>query len=224
MKGKLIVIESGTDASGKATQSEKLYRRLKRQGYQVHKVEYPNYQSQSSALVRMYLQGEFGQNPGDVNSYVASTFFAVDRYASFHKEWKRLYEEGDIIIADRYTTSNMVHQASKIADLEERQEFLDWLWDLEFNKFTLPVPDIVIFLDMPPEQSHTLMKGRENKTRDIHEKDRQYLLETYKNADWIAGKFNWHRINCLKNGDLKSIAEIHEEIYRVVKAILSGGE
>jgi dTMP kinase len=224
MKGQLIVIESGTDASGKATQSGLLYQRLKEKGYRIHLVQYPDYKSESSALVKMYLQGEFGENPEDVNSYAASTFFAVDRFASFRKEWNELYQQGYIIIADRYTTSNMVHQASKIRNLREREEFLNWLWDLEFNKFELPVPDKVIFLDMPPENSSILLRGRINKMKDIHEKDRQYMKETYENALQIARDYNWEIIKCLKDGELGSIDEIHEDIYRAVINFLKGSD
>lgn len=220
MKGKLFVIESGTDASGKATQTEKLFQRLKNEGYGVHMVEYPNYKSDSSALVKMYLNGDFGNEPGDVNSYTASTFYAVDRYASYRKEWQAVYEQGEIIIADRYTTSNMVHQASKIKKRRERETFLRWLRDLEFVKFGLPQPDLVIFLDMPPEQSALLMKQRQGRIKDIHEMDRKYLAETYENAVWVARECGWTRIDCLIKGKLRSIEEIHEEIYEKVKSYL----
>lgn len=147
---------------------------------------------------------------------------AVDRYATFRKELRGFGDEESIIIADRYTTSNMVHQGSKFADIDKREEYLNWLWDLEFNKFELPIPDCVIFLDMPPEESKRLMKGRKNKftgesEKDIHEKDYDHLLKSYNNACWVADKYNWHKINCVKNGDLKSIQEIHEEIYKIVK-------
>lgn len=143
-KGKLIIIEAG-DGSGKATQTQKLYEHLQADGYKVHKVEFPDYEADSSMLVRMYLNGDFGQHVDDVNAFAASTFFAVDRYASYRMKWKKYYEAGDIILADRYTTSNMVHQAVKITDSAERDAFLDWLWDYEFNKLALPVPDKVVF-------------------------------------------------------------------------------
>lgn len=123
MRGKLIVIESGSDGSGKATQSQKLFNRLYDENYKVRKIEFPNYKSNSSALVKMYLNGEFGSNPEDVNAYAASTFYAVDRFASYKTEWEEFYKAGDIIIADRYTTSNMVHQASKINDEKKEMNF-----------------------------------------------------------------------------------------------------
>ncbi|MCT4619497.1 MAG: deoxynucleoside kinase [Marinisporobacter sp.] len=222
MKGKLFVIESGVDASGKATQSEKLYNRLLDEGMKIKKITFPNYESDSSALVKMYLNGDFGSKPDDVNPYTASTFYAVDRYASYVKDWKTFLEAGGIIIADRYTTSNMVHQASKFYTQEEKKEFLDWLWDLEFKKMGLPVPDEVIFLNMSPEVSYQLMKNRANKIsgemkKDIHERDLEYLQKTYENALWVAEQYNWRKVQCIKDQTLKGIDEIHKEIYQLVK-------
>lgn len=226
MKGKLIVIEAGSDASGKATQTIKLFSRLKADKYNSRKVEYPNYKSNSSALVKMYLNGEFGYRPEDVNAYAASTFFAVDRFASYVKEWKTYYENGGIILADRYTTSNMVHQASKIDDETERNKYLDWLWDLEFVKLGLPVPDMVIFMDVPPDISCRLMSKRSNKMtggfeKDIHESDSEYLRKTYLNACKIAAKYGWKRIECIADSYLRSIDDIHNEIYDYVVKNLS---
>jgi dTMP kinase len=216
--GKLIVIESGTDASGKTTQIEKLYKRLKDEGYSTEKVDFPDYQNPSSILVRMYLQGEFGRNPREINPYAASTFFAVDRFASYQKKWKELYHQGTLIIADRYTTSNMIHQASKIEDEEEKEKFLEWLRDLEFNKLQLPEPDLVIFLDVPPLYSQEILRDRSEK--DIHELDLDYLRATYQNACWVAQSYRWQRIDCIEAGKLRSIEEIHEEIYSIVLGIL----
>lgn len=221
MKGKLIIIEAGSDASGKATQTKRLFVRMKNEKYNIRKVEYPNYKSSSSALVKMYLNGEFGYRPEDVNAYAASTFYSVDRYASYTKEWKRYYENGGIVLADRYTTSNMVHQASKIEDAEERDRYLDWLCDLEFVKLGLPVPDMVIFLDVPPVISNGLMSNRNNKMtggskKDIHESDSEYLRKTYINACQVADKYGWKRIQCIDGSLLRSIDDIHNEIYDYV--------
>ncbi len=218
MKGKLIIIEAGSDASGKATQAKKLFGRMKSDGYKIKKVEYPNYKSSSSALVKMYLNGEFGCRPEDVNAYAASTFFAVDRYASYVKEWKSFYENGGIVLSDRYTTSNMVHQASKIDDETERDTYLDWLWDLEFVKMGLPVPDMVVFLDVPIIITNDLISNRSNKItggsmKDIHERDRKYLGKTYLNACRIAEKYGWKRIECISDSCLRSIEDIHDDIY-----------
>lgn len=221
MEGKLIVIESGTDSSGKETQTKKLYQRLKKEKPSVRKVEYPNYDSQSSALVKMYLEGKFGGQADDVNAYAASTFFAVDRYASFKQEWQTDYQQGKIIIADRYTTSNMVHQAAKINNEAKREEYLNWLWELEFDKLGLPVPDCVIFLDVPPEKSRQLLKTREEKkAEDIHEKDKHHLNQAYETACLIAEKFNWEKIDCLQQGKLQSIEQIHQKIYTRVEEVL----
>lgn len=218
--GKLIIID-GTDGSGKATQSEKLYKRLKDDGYKVKKVEFPNYNSQSSSLIKMYLNGEFGDKPEDVNCFVASTFYAVDRFASFKTEWEKFYNEGGIIIADRYTTSNMVHQAAKITNMDEKNYFLDWIYDLEYNKFKLPMPDMVLFLDMPPEYSLKLMEDRKNKftgdfDKDIHEKNKEYLINSYKNALYCAERYGWTKVDCVRNKKIRGIDDIHSDIYDIV--------
>jgi len=219
--GKLYVIESGTDGSGKATQTEKLYRRLLEDGFSVKKVEYPNYKSDSSALVKMYLSGAFGSDPNAVNPYACSVFFAVDRFASFKTDWEPFYKNGGIILADRYTTSNMIHQAGKIFCLQEKEVFLDWLWDLEFKKIGLPVPDRVLFLDVSPEVSAELIKTRKNKfdekaPKDIHERNPKHLEDAYRNAQFVADKYGWTKIKCMENGRMKSIEEIHEIVYRTV--------
>jgi len=224
MKGKLIIIEAG-DGSGKATQTEKLYQRLLIENYKVKKIEFPNYSSQSSALVKMYLNGEFGTDPATISPYIASTFYAVDRYASFKTEWEEFYLSGGIIVADRYTTSNMVHQAAKIGSESEKDIFLDWLYDFEFNIFGLPVPDCTIFLDMPPDISLSLIITRACKSidvqQDIHEADEGYLVQSYNNANQIAAKYKWLRVMCTRNGHLRSIEDIHEEVYKLVKVELS---
>lgn len=225
MKGKMIVIEA-CDASGKETQTKKLYDRLVSNGYDVRKIEFPNYESPSSSLVKMYLNGEFGEKADDVNPYIASTFYAVDRYASFKKDWESFYNQGGIIIADRYTTANAIHQASKIKEEEEKKKFLNWLWNFEYTIFGLPKPDCIMFLDMPPEFSQRLMKERKNKIngcseKDIHEKDIDYLKMSYKNSCFIAEKYNWSRIKCTDNGEIKSIEAIHNEIYDIIKQIIS---
>ena len=171
--GKIFVID-GTDGSGKQTQFDLLKQHLDKEGIEYKTVSFPNYDSPSSSLVKMYLSGEFGENAQDVSPYIASTFYAADRYATFQKEYKKYYDEGGIILADRYTTANMVHQAGKIKDEKEREKFLNWLFDLEFNLYSLPVPSKVFFLNMPPEKVKELIKNRENKfthtaTKDIHE-------------------------------------------------------
>ena len=222
-KGKLITIEAG-DGSGKATQTKALYDRLLAEGYQVLKVEYPDYQSESSALVRMYLGGEFGQQAENVSAYGASSFFAVDRYASYLLKWRQAYESGWIILADRYTTSNMVHQAVKLKDSAEREEFLAWLWDFEFGRLQLPVPDRVIYLDMPPEISDRLINSRaakdSSRQKDIHEKDTSYLHHCHRAYNEVAEKYGWVKISCAQQGNLRTVQDIHEDVYQAVKEIL----
>jgi len=224
MKGKLIIIEAG-DGSGKATQTEKLFQRLMLENFKVKKIEFPNYASESSALVKMYLNGEFGTDPDSISPYIASSFYAVDRYASFKKDWEMFYQAGGIILADRYTTSNMVHQAAKIDEESDRNKFIDWLYDFEYNIFGLPVPDYVVYLDMPPEVSAGLISKRASKAsdvlQDIHEADKQYLIKSYTNANRIASKYNWHKVMCVSNNSLKTIDEIHEEVYKLVVSELS---
>lgn len=220
-KGKLIVIE-GVDGSGKQTQTDYLYERLKREGYSVMKVSYPRYDKESSAMVRLYLSGAFGEDPDAISPYVASTFYAADRYASYKEDYEAFYKAGGIVLADRYTTSNMVHQAGKIKDKQERRRFMEWLWDYEFVKMELPVPDQVFFLDIPPTINQKLMKDRVNKMtggveKDIHEKSPKHLEHAYSNAIELIDEYGWTAIKCVDNkGNLRSIASIHEEIYREV--------
>ncbi len=219
--GKLFVID-GTDGSGKQTQFERLKEQLTKEGIEYKVVSFPNYKSPSSSLVKMYLSGEFGKEAKKVSPYIASTFFASDRYATFQLEYKEYYEKGGIILADRYTTANMVHQAGKIEGKEERNKFLDWLWDFEFNLYGLPVPTEVFFLNMPVEKSLELIKNRENKftgnmKKDIHESDKIHLIDSYHSAIEVAKKYKWYEIKCVENNELRSIQDIHEEIYKEVK-------
>ena len=219
--GKLFVID-GTDGSGKQTQFEELKKHLTKDGIDYRTVSFPNYDSPSSGLVKMYLSGEFGEHAKDVNAYIASTFYAADRYATYTTKYKEYYENGGIILADRYTTANMVHQAGKISDKEEREKFLDWLWDFEFNLYGLPVPTEVFFLKMPPEKAIELIKNRENKfthtaQKDIHERDKNHLIDSYNAACDVAKKYNWYTVECIKDGKLRTIEDIHEEIYNEIK-------
>ena len=221
-KGKLIIIEAG-DGSGKATQTRALYEHLLADGHRVHRIEFPDYEADSSMLVRMYLRGDFGGHAEDVNAFAASTFFAVDRYASFRMKWKKFYDAGDIILADRYTTSNMVHQAVKLTDAKERDEFLDWLWDLEFTKMGLPVPDRVVFLNMDPAIADRLIAARAQETgqaKDIHEKDADYLHRCHQAYVALAQKYGWSQVKCDQAGKLRSIEAIHAEVYQAIREIL----
>lgn len=221
MKGQIIVIE-GTDGSGKRTQTEELYKHLIADGKNVRMQSFPCYESLSSGSVKKYLQGDLGQHADDVNAYQSSVFFTADRVATYLDKklgLKEHYENGGIVVFDRYVQSNMVHQASKIKDFNEREKFLNWLNQLEFEDLSLPKADKVFFLDMPISVSKKLANSRTNlkagTKQDIHEQDEKYLQHCYDTAKYVANKFNWITIPCLdKNGNLKTAKEIHEEIYK----------
>jgi dTMP kinase len=221
--GKLIVIE-GTDGSGKSTQFRLLTQRLENENIAFQKLVFPQYAEPSSALIRMYLGGEFGSKPTDVNAYAASTFYAVDRYASYKKVWGNWYEQGGLVVSDRYTTSNAVHQGSK-EQPENRQEFLRWLYEFEYDRLGLPRPDLVIYLDVPTEYTEQLMRSREastGTTADIHEQDLEYLATCRKVGREAAELYGWTVIECVRDGRMRSIEDIHNEIRRHVTACLEG--
>ena len=219
--GKLIVIE-GTDGSGKSTQFRKLTERLEAEGRPFQKLIFPQYSEPSSALIRMYLGGEFGTRPSDVNAYAASVFYAVDRYASYKKVWEEWYQNGGLIVSDRYTTSNAVHQASKEPE-EKQPEFLKWLYELEYDRMGLPKPDLVIYLDVPTDFTEQMMRRREADTNthaDIHEQDLEYLATCRRTGKAAAEYYGWKVIQCVQDGAMRSIEDIHEEIYRHVAACM----
>lgn len=222
MKGKLIVIE-GTDGAGKSTQFARLCQRVQQEGHAFQRLVFPQYKEESSALIRMYLAGEFGDKPGDVNPYAASAFYAVDRFASWKKVWQAHYEGGGLVLADRYTTSNAIHQASKLTG-SEREEYLRWLSDFEYARMGLPEPDLVIFLDMPTEKAVEMLRQREkdtNTTADIHETDSAYLAACRGAALEAVQVYGWKKISCLNEaGDLRSIDEIHDEIWQAAAPLL----
>ena len=219
--GKLIVIE-GTDGSGKSTQFKLMAERLEKENKPFRRLVFPRYSEESSALIRMYLGGAFGTNPSDVNAYAASAFFAVDRYASYKQDWGQWYEDGGLIFSDRYTTSNAVHQASKEPE-ENRAEFLRWLYEFEYDKMGLPRPDLVIYLDVPTSFTEKMMRSREaatNTSADIHEQDLNYLATCRKIGRTAAEYYGWSVINCVKDDQMRSIEDIHEEIYQLISKCL----
>lgn len=221
MKGKLIVIE-GLDGSGKATQAELLYNALCAEGYSVRKVSFPDYESSSSALVKMYLAGDFGKNPDDVNAYAASSFYAVDRFASYKMNWGSFYDNGGIIIADRYTTSNAVHQCSKL-DRSQWDSFLEWLFSYEYGLLGIPAPDMVIYLRTAVDISQKLMSERysdNEEKKDIHEKNIEYLIRSQSAAEYCAEKSGWESITCSENNTMRSIDDIHKDIMNRIKKVL----
>lgn len=219
--GKLIVIE-GTDGSGKSTQFALLSDRLTAEGRAFKHLEFPRYSQPSSALIKMYLGGEFGTSPSDVNAYAASTFYAVDRYASYKQDWGQWYEQGGLVLSGRYTTSNAVHQASK-EPAEKRHNFLKWLYEFEYDQLQLPRPDLVIYLDVPISYTEKLMRHREAETHthaDIHEKDLSYLATCREAGRAAAAYYGWTVIDCVRDDAMRTIEDIHEEIYRHVMALL----
>ena len=221
MNGRLIVFE-GTDGSGKATQSRLLCEHLQRESIPYKNITFPRYGKPSAAMVQAYLDGNLGRRPGDVNAYAASLMFSMDRYASYKQDWGGYYEAGGLLIADRYTTSNAVHQASKLPD-GEREKFLDWLFGFEYGLLGLPEPSLVFYLDVPTEVTERLMRERERATHtaaDIHEADDAYLRECRENARGVAARCGWQRVDCTRDGRMRGIEDIHEEVYARVKALL----
>ena len=193
MKGKLIVFE-GTDGSGKATQSCLLCDELTRRGISFRKLEFPRYKEESSALIRLYLGGAFGDKPGDVNAYAASVFYSVDRYASYKQDWGAYYEQGGLLIADRYTTSNAVHQTGKLPP-EQRDAFLDWLFHFEYDLLGLPEPTRVLYLE-------------------------DYLRRCRENAAYVVERCGWTRIDCAREGAPRLIDDIHNEVMERVADLI----
>lgn len=219
--GKLIVIE-GTDGSGKSTQFRLLTERLTKENTAFKRLVFPRYAEPSSALIKMYLGGEFGSRPSDVNSYAASTFYAVDRYASYKQDWGAWYEQGGLVLSDRYTTSNAVHQASKEPG-EKQAEFLAWLYEFEYGRLGLPQPDLIIYLDVPTDFTEKLMRRREHDTNtkaDIHEQDTAYLAACRRAGRAAAAFYGWTVIECVKDGAMRSIEDIHNEIYAHVAKLM----
>ena len=221
MSGRLIVFE-GTDGSGKATQSGLLCKYLEQEGIPYRKIDFPRYGKPSAAMVQEYLDGNLGKKPSDVNAYAASMFYAMDRYASYKQDWGEFYEAGGLIIADRYTTSNAVHQASKLPK-NERDAYLKWLFDTEYGLLGLPKPDLVIYLDMPTEITERMMRKREKDTgthADIHEQDEEYLRNCRANAREIVEECGWTVISCAAGDAPRTPEDIHNEVCRTAKMLL----
>lgn len=221
MKGTLIVLE-GIDGSGKETQASLLEKKLKEKGREVMHISFPDYESPSSALVKMYLKGDFGKNPEDVNPYAASLFYAVDRFASYRMKWKDFYQKGGIIIADRYTTSNMVHQMTKYEDKKARKDFLSWLEKTEYEELELPVPDLVILLDIPLRVSENLVKerARQGGSMDIHEQHLDYLRKCHDAYQELVSLYGWKRIPCTEEGKLRTIEDIGKDVEKAAAEVM----
>ncbi len=220
-RGRLLVID-GLDGSGKATQAQLLARHLTARGRQVRQISFPNYDSDSSALVRMYLAGQFGDKPDDVNAYAASSFFAVDRYASYKTDWGEFYRQGGIVIADRYTTSNGAHQCSKLPP-EAWDAYLDWLFTYEYKLLGLPAPDAVIYLRVDPAVSQQLMTSRyhgDESKKDIQERDQEYLERSRRAAEYCAQKLGWQTVECTEAGRMRTVEDIGRQVLALAEAVL----
>lgn len=225
MSGTLIVLD-GTDGAGKSTQFSALTKRLTEQGRAFRTADFPRYGEPSAEMARLYLQGYFGDDPDAVNAYAASSFYGIDRYTSWMKDdWGAHYRAGGLVLTDRYTTANAVHQMPKLPTAQQA-EFAAWLFDFEYQKLAIPKPDLVLFLDMPVELSAQMMRGREREThtrRDIHERDEAYLQRCRNTALELAAAQGWRIISCARDGTVRSIAEIHEEIFTHVQTMLEAG-
>lgn len=225
MKGIIFAIE-GTDGAGKHTQQQLLLSELKEKGYKVFDQSFPNYESGSATPVKMYLSGEFGESANCLDAYQASLLYAVDRLCTYKKDIEKHYENGEIILFDRYVQSNFIHQCSKIDDLDKKLEFIKWEEELEYDTCKLPRPDVVFFIEMPIEKSLELARSRaEYKTgeiKDIHEEDTSYMEKSYDNGLTLAKKLGWNIIHCVdENNNLKTIEEIHKEIMKIVEDYLN---
>lgn len=219
--GNLIVIE-GLDGSGKGTQTGLLCETLLANGVAHRKISLPHYDAPSSALVKEYLAGAYGQNPGDVNAYAASAFYAVDRYAGFKTIWGSDYEAGTLIVADRYATSNACHQMTKLPQADW-DGYLQWLDDFEYGKLGVPKPDLVVFLDMPVDVSQTLLQQRycgDNSKKDVHERDTAYLAACHEAAEYAAKKCGWRTVQCSENGSPRTREAIAADIWTFVREVL----
>lgn len=218
MAGKFIVIE-GLDGSGKATQTELLRKALESKGNKVTKLTFPDYDNPSSSLVKMYLGGELGDKPSDVNAYAASAFYSVDRVASYLQFWKEDYENDKVILADRYATSNIIYQMSKLPK-EEWDSFIEFQEDFEYNKLNVPKPDLIIYLDVEPDVSQKLLSGRykgDESKKDLHEKNLDFLLNCRRSALYAADKLGWKRITCTAKGKMRTIEDISKDIMNIVE-------
>ena len=220
--GTIIAVE-GTDGSGKETQSRRLEKALLERGLPVRRLSFPRYEDEASVFIRRYLGGEYGDRADDVAPAAASLFYALDRYDAFMREFGEFYNDGGILITDRYTTSNMIHQASKIAGADQREKFLTWLEKTEYEQLGIPKPDLVFYLDLPPEVSKMLIDARAEKTgeaEDIHEADPEYLARAAESADGLIRRCGWTKIDCVDAGKLRSIDDIGTELTEKTLAFL----
>lgn len=221
-KSRLIVLE-GIDGSGKSTQFSLLTERLQKENIDFRPAVFPRYGESSSSLLKSYLAGDFGKNPSDVSAYAASTFFFVDRFASFKTDWGQYYKEGGLVLCDRYTTSNAIHQGAKLPE-GELSGFLDWLYDFEFRLMELPKPDLVLYMDIDLEISLSQLSSRQEKTKtsgDIHETHADYLKACLRTGLTAADRLGWAKITCMDDKKMRAAHDIHEDIFSAVKGVIS---
>ena len=221
MPGKLIVIE-GIDGSGKSTQFQLICEQLDAEGMQFERIIFPRYKESSSAMLRMYLDGAFGDSPDDVNPYAASTFYAVDRFASYRMDWREHYEGGGLVLTDRYTTANAVHQGAKLPK-PQQPAFFDWLEEYEYHLLEVPAPDLVIYLNIDPQLALDHIQKRQLETGgngDIHERDAEFLRNCAETGLHAAEYFGWDIVNCDLNGEVRDAKEIQSDIMALIREVL----
>ena len=221
-KGKLIVLD-GLDGCGKSTQFQELQQLLRSEGKPVKAISFPMYDKPSAALVKMYLRGDFSDTPDGVNAYAASSFYAVDRYANYKLDWEKNYAAGEIILASRYTTSNAIHQMSKLPP-EQWDSYLAWLEDYEYDKLGLPRPDLVLFLSLPLELSQQLLAKRyhgDASKKDIHEADLSYLEQCSRAAAYAGAKLGWQFVEVSDGAHLYPIEQIRDDLARRIQEALT---
>ena len=220
-KGKLIVVEGACDGIGKSTQYELLYNSLIKDAFKVTKHHFPSYGTEEGAPVEKFLKGELG-SPKDLSPYLVNSLYAVDRAITWQTILKPDYEQGNIILLDRYTTSSLIYQSATIEDIEEKKKFLDYVTDYEYNKLGIQKPDMVIFLFAPFEivtKMRNLRKQNDGIENDVFEKDIELMKKIYENAVFVANYLSWNIINCASVNEMKSIDDIHQDIKKLVKTL-----
>lgn len=218
-KGKLIVFEGASDGIGKSTQIELLRKRLEEEGYVIVNHHFPTYGTYHGAPVEKYLAGELGKIE-DLSPYFINSLYAMDRACAWHTKLKPLYEDGKVLLFDRYTTSSLMYQSAKIKDIDEKKAFLDYVIDFEYNKLGIQEPDVVVFLTAPFDMVTEMRKGRvqnDGIVNDLHERDIEYMREVYDNAMFVSEYLSWNIVKCNDGDELRSREDIHEEIYRLVR-------
>ena len=219
MAGKLIVFEGACDGIGKSTQFKLLTDSLINDGFKICNHHFPTYDTYQGAPVEKYLKGEFGK-PGELSPYFVNSLYAMDRAITWNTKLKPAYNEGEIILLDRYTTSSLIYQSALISDIEEKKKFIDYVVDFEYSKLGIKEPDQVLFLTAPFDLVTEMRQARkvnDGVVNDIHEQDLEFMKKVYDNANFLADYLGWDKIECSNSNTLRSIDDIHGEAYRLVK-------